>query len=64
MDTNINQQIVSIKISEHDTFQALIRSKFFFSLLELFADNTKCYKNIADIMDSTQLQGDLNLLNT
>jgi len=23
MDTNINQQIVSVRISEHDTFQAL-----------------------------------------
>jgi len=34
-----------------------------FSLLALFADDTKCYKTIADIMESTQLQGDLNLLN-
>jgi len=32
-------------------------------LFSLLADNTKCYKTIADIMDSSQLQGDLNLLN-
>jgi len=36
-----------------------------FSILALlnFADDTKCYKTIADVMDSIQLQGDLNLLN-
>jgi len=36
---------------------------FLFLLLALFADDIKCYKTIADIMDSTQLQKDLNLLN-
>jgi len=34
-----------------------------FSILVLFVDDTKCYKTIADITDSIQLQEDLNLLN-
>ena len=33
------------------------------SILILFANDTKCYKTIADIIDSIQLQEDLNLLN-
>ena len=35
-----------------------------FSLLALFADDTKCYKTTVDAIDSIQLQEDLNLLNT
>ena len=36
----------------------------FFSLLVLFADDTKCYKIIANMNDSIQLQEDLNFLYT